>query len=318
MFYLSLLLIFIAILYVHLDANCHRSPCTDPAHVPFAHHGLQGTRQDAIPINMSKPLPFSNPATGFSFQFGDRTMGMRRQGVGEFRAPYIVSYYADYESSYNKPNRAPFNLMAICIPTAPGWSRVIVVSTDLSKEESKEGGGKKKSLLALVFGLLPQWLIHQLSNRFLDSDLAFLHYQEKKRAGRGGGTTAYFTPAPADRPVVELYKWINKYAHEQSPYTSTTGTGTPSDVESPPTLSRSVLFDRQVQHTSHCKICQDAQVGIKKWRNNAYGLLVLSILGIKLHWIAQVAAILCLGVLKLLTAIEPSFDKGDFKHYENN
>jgi Pheophorbide a oxygenase len=272
------------------------------------------------------PIPlFSNPATGFSFQFGDRTMGMRRQGVGEFRAPYIVSYYADFESQPdNKPKKAPFNFKAICIPTEPGWSRVIVVSTDLSKEESKEGSGKKKkSLLALVFGLLPQWAIHQLSNRFLDSDLAFLHYQEKKRArrsGAGGGTAAYFTPAPADRAVVELYKWINKYAHEQSPYTSSTTGRTSSDVERPPppTLPRSVLFDRQVQHTSHCKICQDAQVGIKKWRRNAYGLLALSILGIKLHWIAQVAAVLCLGILRLLKAIKPSFQTGDFKHYENN
>jgi phenylpropionate dioxygenase-like ring-hydroxylating dioxygenase large terminal subunit len=277
----------------------------DPAHVPFAHHNLQGTRQDAIPINMSKPIPFSNPARGFLFHFGDRTMGMRRQGVGEFRAPYIVSYHADFEST--KP-KTPFNFKAICIPTAPGWSRVITVSTDSSKEESKA----KKTILALVFGLIPLWLVHQLSNRFLDSDLAFLHYQEKKRARRGGSATAaYFTPAPADRAVVELYKWINKYAHEQS-------TGTPNDGESSSPTPRSVLFDRQAQHTSHCKICQDALVGIKKCRRNSYGLLVLSILGIKLHWIAQVAAVLCLGVLRLLAATEQGFQTGDFKHYENN
>jgi hypothetical protein len=237
-------------------------------------------------------------------------MGMRRQGIGEFRAPYVVSYYADFESSSKKP-KAPFNFKAICIPTAPGWSRTIIVSTDSSKEEPKA----KKSIIGLVFGLLPKWLIHVLSNRFLDSDLAFLHYQEKKRARRGVGTTAYFTPAPADRAVVELYKWINKYAHEQSPYT--TSTGTPSDAESL-AIPRSVLFNRQAQHTSHCRICQEAQVGIKKWRRNAYGILVLSILGIKLHFMAQVAAVMCLGVLKLLAVIEKAFQTGDFKHYENN
>ena len=27
----------------------------DPAHIPFAHHGLQGKRSDAIPINMTNP-----------------------------------------------------------------------------------------------------------------------------------------------------------------------------------------------------------------------------------------------------------------------
>jgi Pheophorbide a oxygenase len=281
---------------------------------------------------MSKPIPFANPARGFSFQFGDRTMGMRRQGVGEFRAPYIVSYNANYESSSSSSSskqqpkkRAPFNFKAICIPTAPGWSRVITVATNSSSKENPETK-KSQSALGIVFKLIPHWFIHQLSNRFLDSDLAFLHYQEKKRArhggGGGGGTAAYFTPAPADRAVVELYKWINKYAHEQSPYTSTTrpnsdgGRGSCSSSSSSPT-PRSVLFDHYEQHTSHCKICQDALVGIKKWRRNSYGLLALSILGIKLHWIAQVAAVVCLGVLRLLAVTEQAFQTGDFKHYEN-
>ena len=29
----------------------------DPAHIPFAHHGLQGKRDDAIAINMTSPIP---------------------------------------------------------------------------------------------------------------------------------------------------------------------------------------------------------------------------------------------------------------------
>jgi phenylpropionate dioxygenase-like ring-hydroxylating dioxygenase large terminal subunit len=43
----------------------------DPSHVPFAHHGLQGKREDAIPINMSVPVNMEDE--GFSFQWQDRT-----------------------------------------------------------------------------------------------------------------------------------------------------------------------------------------------------------------------------------------------------
>ena len=65
----------------------------DPSHIPFAHHGLQGKRSDAIPINMSVPTNRADDGSkfGFAFDFGDRTMGKRRAGVGEFRAPFVRS-----------------------------------------------------------------------------------------------------------------------------------------------------------------------------------------------------------------------------------
>lgn len=43
----------------------------DPSHVPFAHHGLQGKREDAIPINMT--IPESMGELGFRFEWQDRT-----------------------------------------------------------------------------------------------------------------------------------------------------------------------------------------------------------------------------------------------------
>jgi phenylpropionate dioxygenase-like ring-hydroxylating dioxygenase large terminal subunit len=43
----------------------------DPSHVPFAHHGLQGKREDAIPINMT--IPENLGEEGFRFEWQDRT-----------------------------------------------------------------------------------------------------------------------------------------------------------------------------------------------------------------------------------------------------
>jgi hypothetical protein len=36
---------------------------------------------------------------------------------------------------------------------------------------------QKKSIVGRLLGALPRWVVHLGSNRFLDSDLAFIHYQ---------------------------------------------------------------------------------------------------------------------------------------------
>ena len=265
----------------------------DPSHVPFAHHGMQGKRTDAIPINMTIPKDLG--ANGFSFEWDDRTMGMMRSGDGEFRAPYIVNYDGTFKTE--KPR--PFNLAAVCIPTKPGWSRGIIMTGSGEEEEEDLEKKKKSSLLKKVFSILPVWLIHQLSNRFLDSDLAFLHFQEKERGYRPD----YYMPAPADRCISALRNWVSKYTDIQEPL--------------PPTLPRKVMFDRFEQHTSHCKHCQSGLETLKKTRNYTYVALALSVLGINFR-IAKVSTVLCLAALRCIQKLENSFREGEFKHYENH
>jgi len=305
----------------------------DPSHIPFAHHGLQGKREDAIPINMSVPMPLGDSGKfGFSFKFDDRTMGMRRAGSGEFRAPFVVKYFAAFEPPPPPPpkgrrmaaapppppkERKPFQLTVICVPTAPGWSRAIIFggTKPQSKAEAKAKAEAataaevakepKPSLVGRIFKLLPVWLVHLGSNRFLDSDLAFLHYQEQSVRGRGGGAAAnYFMPAPADRCITALRKWVDKHAHVPGPLP-------------PPLYTRSVLFDRWTQHTSHCVHCQVALAGLAKWRRNAYVTLALAVVGVR-WWPSRVVAVACLGLLRLLAALEPAFKVGDYKHYLNH
>ena len=113
----------------------------------------------------------------------------------------VVTYAADFEhTDLTKPPPRPFNLTVVCIPTAPGWSRTIIYqgkrkalketalpSAEVDKDDVSGGTAetttttttkkKKSSPVALLLGLIPVWLIHIFANRFLDSDLAFLHYQ---------------------------------------------------------------------------------------------------------------------------------------------
>jgi hypothetical protein len=106
----------------------------DPAHIPFAHHGLQGTRADAIPVNMTVPEHVAGrvisgehsaalevPALrGFKVEWGDRTYKKLRSGVEEYRAPFVISYKATFQGGN------PWSLCVLCVPTRPGWSRLIL------------------------------------------------------------------------------------------------------------------------------------------------------------------------------------------------
>lgn len=202
-----------------------------------AHHGLQGSRQDAVPINMTSPVNLNEH--GFDFTFADQTGGRRRAGGGRFRAPFTIQYNATFEQTEAQQAAGEdlkfFNLTALCIPTKPGWSRTIVFGApppkskkEKAQEEAKnvarakgkderetagavsekanasasvQSNSKPKKLplklqiLFKVIRILPVWLLHQLSNKFLDSDLAFLHFQEQERAKQGVDLDGYFMPA---------------------------------------------------------------------------------------------------------------------------
>ena len=301
----------------------------DPSHIPFAHHGIQGKRTDAIPINMTQPI--FHGEQGFTFEWEDRTMGMMRRGMGEFRAPFLVWYDAMFAVD---PPR-PFTLAVLCIPTAPGWSRAIIVGgvseqkrarkedsglqqqkerkkqqqkqkqqqdeSPLQEQQEQHPDKKKKTLAQIIFANIPPWVSHLLSNQFLDSDLVFLHVQEQERECRSG--TSYFMPGQSDRCIASLRKWIPQYASVMKP---------PQRI-----LPRPVLFDRWTQHTSHCKQCLAAFQGIQKWRRVTYGILAFSILAIK-HGLARVSVLGCLAMLTILRKLETFFKEGEFNHAENH
>jgi len=307
----------------------------DPSHIPFAHHGLQGTREDAIPLNVSDVVVHGEE--GFQFHFEDRTMGKMRAGTGEFRAPYVVSYAAGYEHlDLSKPPPGTFNLTVVCIPTAPGWSRTIIyqgkqkgltgsahssgAAPPSSADEPPAGSGvaeseptaspppkTKKGPPAFLLALIPVWLVHLFANRFLDSDLAFLHYQEKEVLARGSLSKpegAYYMPAPADLPIITLRRWIAKYAHVLGPLP-------------PPIFERERLLDRWNQHTAHCVHCQQGIESIGKWRRNTF--LTLALAALASRWmVARLVAAACVGILPLLSFIERQFKSVDFKHYRNH
>ena len=267
----------------------------DPAHVPFAHHGLQGKREDAVPIRMTRVQ--ANRPEGFLFDFQDRTMKMEREATGILRAPYVVQYGGVFEPDKEVDEPKTFNLTTCLIPTKPGWSRIIIFGGPTEKPKEKKKGER---FIIKLFRILPTWVVHQFSNRFLDSDLMFLHGQERELERNSQG---YFLPAPADRCVTAWRQWVQKYA--------------PNVPSGPLPEAPAEPFDRFHQHTDQCKYCSGALEGIQKWRKNAYRLLAVSVMLSK-HVVARVSVVGCLLLLRILASIEPSLKRGGFKHYQNH
>jgi len=236
-----------------------------------------------------------------------------------------VSYAAPFEPKPTAPPPPPgtpprwFNLTVVMVPVAAGWSRAIVfggpsgnkapkpVNADdasgaAAEASSPEGSKAKKSLVSLIFALLPVWLTHLLSCRFLDTDLAFLHYQEQELQRRQ--RLDYYMPAPADRPITAIRQWVRTYTPSLGPLP-------------PPILERSRLLDRYTQHVSHCVHCQRAIEGIGVWKRRTLLVLALSLLGCQ-KLLLRVLAAACVGTFGVLRAIEAQFQWQDFKHYTNH
>lgn len=248
----------------------------DVSHVPFAHHGLQGTRDDAVPVSMTIPEMKSSNEHGeiLSFTFWDRTMGMRREAQFSLRSPFFFFYLGEFKGDGDnlefkkfserrgstEPDGKPrFRLNCACVPVAPGWSRLILANASR--------GGQSGSIL-------PPWAIHLLSNRFLDSDLAFLHYQERKlrakAAGPDGWSSAYYMPGESDRSIGAWRQWLAKEkARCVDP-----------EVPLPPSpLAREDLLNRWEQHTASCRHCREAFSNMELVQKAAAALFLVGLAG---------------------------------------
>mmetsp|Transcript_14448 Transcript_14448/g.13962 ORF Transcript_14448/g.13962 Transcript_14448/m.13962 type:complete len:140 (-) Transcript_14448:125-544(-) len=138
-------------------------------------------------------------------------------------------------------------------------------------------------------------------------------------------------PSASDRCVAALENWIPKHTDYLGDGGSDNSNNNSKHSHKytlpPPISSRAELFDRYKQHTSHCKHCQKGLKTLQtKVRRSAYGGLIVSVLAGHFSpclfrgfgFMTKITALMSLGVLRLISKIEPAFKEGEFKHYENN
>lgn len=241
----------------------------DPAHVQFAHHGLQGNRDRGcpIPIEVVKSTP--------------DCIEVRIDRAPKTRILFMPPSRVEYEIHFGDGRQA--GLIAYCLPTAPGQSRIV--------------GQFSRNFATRTQRWSPRWLEHlYVRNPILDGDMILLHEQERflqERNPTETWKTAYRLPTQSDRMVMEFRRWLDRYAPSLPWATLTT--------EPSWTLpNRTQLLDRYHQHTLICSSCRSALQMIQRIK---LGLLVFSAIATAIAALIPDAQRLWIGLPLVLLAL---------------
>lgn len=222
----------------------------DPSHVPYAHYGLGS--QIRMPWNNSSFKRAGRPLDLCLERLDESGFrGKQVTGFSNFTPPCVyVSHHTFKTSKEGKPQPSisgteqekmkTIFFIFICIPVSPGRSRLIWAFP--------------RNFALWMYRLLPRWLTHIQQNLFLDSDLYFLHLEERKlqNYGKTNWEKACYVPTAADAFVVAFRKWLKRYANNGVDW------GKSFDGSLPPSPPKEQLMDRYRSHVVKCRSCKGA------------------------------------------------------------
>ena len=263
----------------------------DPAHVPFAHHGIQGNRDRAMPI----PLQIVTSTIDLIRAEVERPFKTRITFQPPCRLEYEISFGEDKQ----------IGLITYCLPVTPGKSRIVAQFA--------------RNFAQGLHKIIPRWWDHiKNRNAVLDGDMILLHQQENFLQNNSW-KTAYKMPTSADRLVVEFRKWLDLHCDGKLPWDEV-GINPVMAMET----SREVILDRYHQHTQHCSSCRTALKRIKflQWLLLAYFIVVVATVALlpdsfRVSWGLwfTVSALLGLGIAGILKFwLVPQFYFVDYLH----
>lgn len=223
----------------------------DPAHIPFAHHKLQSTRDDGLPIEMAQ---LESNFTHVEVSFKDVSRKRHRDGYLSFQRPsyyHFGEYTGDgIDEATGKKSRKP-SLKIYAVPISAGKSRIFLYGFQLK---------------------VPTALLHAMSNRFLNSDV-WLHDTERevvrrKEASEGKrrllGDMDYIAASQSDSGVSMFRSWWKNNGMADAP-PHTFGMATVAQL-GPTALSRGAQIDPWENHSKHCSVCRKSLRTLKRWQ----------------------------------------------------
>ena len=203
----------------------------DPSHVPFAHHGVQGNRKSATPIDME--VVESTP----------NIIQVNTEGKFTTTITFQPPCRLEYAIQIGKADKQ-LGLVTYCIPTSPGKSRIVAQFP--------------RNFAKILHHITPRWWEHlNTRNLVIDGDMILLHQQEyllQQQTSNMSWKEAYKLPTTADRLVIEFRKWFDKYSQGKLPWDKVgiENSGNPQILE-----NREDILNRYKQHTQHCSSCRN-------------------------------------------------------------
>jgi phenylpropionate dioxygenase-like ring-hydroxylating dioxygenase large terminal subunit len=265
----------------------------DPAHVPFAHHGVQGDRDRA------KPVPIAIKQS--------TATRIEAETEGNFPARITFEPPCRLEYAIKFGGGRQVGLVTYCIPVAPGKSRIVAQFP--------------RNFATGLQRLIPRWWEHiKTRNAVLDGDMVLLHFQEYYLQDSLQNPTwkaAYKLPTSADCLVIEFRHWFDRYCQGRIPWL-----GSPAQATVP--LSRKTLLDRYQQHTLICRSCRRALTTIHRLQWGLLGYFAVAVaivallpdsLRLRLGLPLAISALLGVGLYTWLKLwLEPRFYFVDYVH----
>ncbi|MBR8836562.1 MAG: Rieske 2Fe-2S domain-containing protein [Stigonema ocellatum SAG 48.90 = DSM 106950] len=222
----------------------------DPSHVPFAHHGVQGNREQARPI----PIKIVQSTQDL----------IEATTEGHFRTTIIFEppSHVEYVISFGNEGKQ-MGLVTYCIPVSPGKSRIVALFP--------------RNFAKTLHRLTPRWWNHiKTRNQVLNGDMILLNQQEHFLQQKKPVTwnTAYKLPTSADRLVIEFRKWFDTYCHGQLPWSKV---GITVSESSKINENREEMLDLYRQHTQHCSSCRGALAVVQRLQWVFLGYFAISV-----------------------------------------
>ncbi|KAL6745256.1 hypothetical protein V8C86DRAFT_3154847 [Haematococcus lacustris] len=259
------------------QASCQNRPVaksgqrtlpSQPAGLLHRPVSVQGTgTTDPVPIDLQPASPFSRE-DGFKYtslsrkgqQRGlSRALGTRWwRGGATISSHFLPPCLVRITGEDKKGGKTILALYST--PSRPGHSQIVVTQMVVADKEGKKGKG------SAVFerGILPTWVVHLLAPAFIHQDSVFLHWQEKIAArgelAKKRAVDKYFMPTSADRMVLALHQWLERFSPAGIPYYGAFEGAPLPEVERDPQK----LFDTWNTHTRRCKICKTAHDNMVK------------------------------------------------------
>ena len=273
----------------------------DPGHIPFAHHTLQGVREDGSPIPMENITSLEN-STHCELTFRDKIRNKTREGIISFQAPVYYHFRVPDKHRKGVENKI---LTCLTTPVSPGVSRVHLC---LAFPPDKEG--KRRQVPPWV----PLWFIHGRANSFLDSDI-WIHDQERNvrsekvsnsfvswgsegnslssKATKSSPISKYVLPTSSDVGPAFFRKWWSKHLQKSPVY------GPVSLDAMPKYKSRADLTDRFSQHTKNCAHCRRALERAKKCEHYSK-LALIVVLALFKNRLVKMAGVVVFGAVQVV------------------
>lgn len=258
----------------------------DPAHVPISHDrtDVSAKRENAQALKFEI---LERTSRGFAGRWGEFSKE-DFDSSARFEAPCVLCNQK--ESEDKDGNKKKSMAIFLCRPAGQGQSMLIVrfglVST--------KGG-------ALPF--IPEWLIHQVSNKVFEQDMGFLASQNEVLIREGVPTgQLYLNLSSSDVFVMEYRKWMDKVGHGMPyyfghkslslPHRSALSEAAPAGLVAAAASSKPMKgairvpfapdpTNRYFRHVVHCSKCRQALQNFKSVKTAALILaVVLATLGV--------------------------------------